>query len=167
MSASKPPLGVMIRAHLLADPRKTAVLAILALVMLGVYARILFKPKAVEAEPAAVSILPTTVVNAEKSAPSADHRLERVSINRPMTRELIRDPFVPTHAILSAVAQNDDEEKPLVLQSTICGPAPMACINGTFLKPGQKIYGYVLQRVENTSVVLRKGNAQLELLLSN
>lgn len=166
MATAKPPLGVMIRAHLLADPRKTAVLVILALVMLGVYAKVLFKPKEAVAE-APVNVLPTNPADAANPT-AAENTQERVVVNRPVIRDLPRDPFMSAYGFASpTAAENGSEKAELVLQSVICGAAPMACINGTFLQPGQKINGFVLRQVENTYVVLQQGDATVQLPLSN
>ena len=53
----------------------------------------------------------------------------------------------------------------LVLQSTLCGETPLACINGVFLRPGQRVSGFVLEKVEPTRVLLGREGVKVELYL--
>ena len=179
MAAGSPPIWVVLRTQARADPRKTVILAVLAVVMLVVYVRMFWSGPTSQAEaellPAVSSEVPTP---AETPTVRAEDVPARIVLSQPLSRELTHDPFIGSAALRSispsvgpqtpaAGLRNTKEGTPqqLELQSTICCDDPIAGINGRFLRPGDQIQGYVLERVNPTSAVLRKGDASLVLFL--
>ena len=53
----------------------------------------------------------------------------------------------------------------LALQAIYYGESSPACINGQFLRRGQEIAGFVVERVEPTRVVLRRSGIEVALNL--
>jgi len=51
------------------------------------------------------------------------------------------------------------------LQSTVMGEHPLACINGQFIKPGQAVDGFALERILPDRVLLNREGVQVVLLL--
>jgi hypothetical protein len=169
------PIWVSLRAHLAADRRKTGVLAVLLLVMVGIYAR-LFLSHATPESANAASIATNAPAGNDKpgsAAPAAPRAPARIKPARPLVHDLTRDPFAVRldqfKADPAAVAppigqparpetQPAAPQQPFVLQSTISGTLPMAWINGRCVQPGESIDGFVLERVEPSRVVLRKGD---------
>lgn len=173
MTAAKPTLSAILRAHLAADRRKTAVLVVLAIAMLVIYGRLFFNrtgPQAAAASPVE-SAFATTQPAGTASAAAAPTRWRP---DRPLKRDLGRDPFA---ARLELYASDPDSaasgrtdtagsekngarrppEPPLVLQSTLCGRQPLAWINGRCLRPGDVINGHVVEEIEPARVSLRRG----------
>src|SRR5687767_4449346 len=168
MSATKPPIRAVLRAHFRADMRKTGALVFLAVVMIVVYARMFSSssaPSAADAQPAIVTGSPPVSVNAaaEAFAPVVADRIQlRESLS--VSREIENDPFaidpnkfplgqgVRVEEGSAVIGQANDAvreaAKLLVLQSTLCCDPALACINGQFLRPGQEISGFVLERIE-------------------
>lgn len=179
MSASRPPLWIALRAHFAADRRKTAVLVLLSVALAAVYAR-LFWGSPASAEAGAVAPQPTTAASPLESRTSAAPAPARIKPNRPLIRDLIRDPFAvqldrfpkdPTAVTAPPVARavpnvpgarrempSTADQPEFRLQSTICGTLPMAWINGRCIQPGEAIDGFVLEQVEPARVVLRRGS---------
>lgn len=180
MAQAKPSLGTVIGAHLRADPRKTAVLAVLTLVMGGLYARWFFgaTPEAAQAEIAAVATDAPPAPTAA-AAPTSQPTVQRVLVAETLPSDLASDPFSlpldkypPGRPVAGDDANKTVSQDPieaaaraLVLQSTLCGNSPMACINGVFIRPGQRVNGFVLRRVEPTRVVLEREGVEVELSL--
>jgi hypothetical protein len=167
MSAAKPPIWVAFRAHLAADRRKTVVLVVLSVVMLGIYARLFWGASPAQAGAATV---PANHTGAASNPPAV---LTRMKPARPLVRDLARDPFamkleryqvdqsaVPAQPS-ARVAQTANPpvagQTEFQLQSTISGTLPMAWINGRCIQPGGVIEGFVLEQIEPTRVVLRRG----------
>ncbi len=185
MRIAKPPLRVLLAAHLRADPRKSAVLVVLTLVLAVLYVRWLWPgagPEQIEAAgiPAAS---PTGGQSPSRAGPgAAGPTPPRMLISTPLVRELTGDPFaLDLQRYPAGREEPADRSQPpapvmfedpveaaartLTLQSTMCGPAPLACINGEFIKPGQRVNGFVLERVEPTRVVLERDGVKVELYL--
>lgn len=186
MSATKPPIWAVLRAHFRADVRKTGALVFLAVVMIVVYARMFFSssgPSVADAQPAVVVGSPPVAINAaaDAFAPSvvADRIPVRVSLS--VSRDIQNDPFaidpdkfplgqgVRVEEGSAVIGQANDAvreaAKLLVLQSTLCCDPALACINGQFLRPGQEISGFVLERVEPARVVLQREGIKVVLFL--
>ena len=180
MSGARPTIWAVLRAHFRADMRKTGALVFLAVVMAVVYARLFFQssgPSVANAKPA-MDAAPVVIVSAPLTAsPLA----ERISVPEPLSREIAGDPFAidpdkyplgpgaKMEGNATIVERADEairkEAKALVLQSTVSGDHPMACINGVFLKVGQDIAGFVLERVQADRVILRREGVQVVLFL--
>lgn len=181
MMTTRPPIWVALRAHLAADRRKTAVMAVLLVVMVGVYARLFYKsPAKAEAGTAATAATTAAAPAPTQANQSVSAAPMRVRPKRPLVRDLDRDPFavrlerfpVDPTAVTAAPAgtptaspimSTTPEPAPAPqqgfrLQSTICGTLPMAWINGRCIQPGESIDGYVLEQVEPARVVLRRGD---------
>jgi hypothetical protein len=177
MSRRKPSVWVVLRAHAKADPRKTAVLILLVVAMVVVYMRTFSKPSSPSevvavAQPVVTS--PATPVPGTSARPSQNiGPAGRVALTRPLQTKLDRDPFAVDPSQLSgdprpagqagAVSHRADPHQTveelaheLELQSTICGKAPMACINGVVVQEGDDIAGFRLERVEPRRVILRR-----------
>ena len=175
MGSGRPPVWILIRAHLRRHPNKTAVLVLLAVVMVVVYARLFLTtdgPQEAVAADRAVAASPPAAgvgVSASRTGPAE----ARVRLDRPLIRKLGRNPFAlgsdrsadPSSAdgsstseapSLDPAQQVRDAAAKLVLESTICGSAPLASISGRVVRPGDEIEGFVLERVEPTKVVLRR-----------
>ncbi len=186
MGSGRPPIRVLIRAHLQADPKKTAVLVLLAVVMVIVYVRMFSSSEtpqvAVAADPALVVPAAAASGAAQNQAPQASPRVARTLLPQPAIRELARDPFVVPSLYAQATPASTDEEpsgltgpalereirtgaEQLVLQSTISGRVPLATINGRVLSPGDEIEGFVLEQIEPTSVVIRRAGVRVKLPL--
>ena len=190
MSSSKPPIWLVLRAHFRADARKTGILVALAVVMVVVYARLYHKsgsPKeadaAVEPVASAVTAPPTGTLGATDKPRGTR---PRVSLAEPLSTQLARNPFAieldqfplaegfvesssPEPTDLKGWDPDEDIRealRELILQSTICGAWPLACINGQFVRPGEEVAGFVVKRVEPTRVVLRRGNIEAALDLN-
>lgn len=186
MSTGKPPPWVVLRAHFRADPRKTIVLAVLALVMVLIYGRMFLKPRGPRsASASAVTMVSDTdeFVAASDPAPkTAGPGRDRVALPGSWSGELPRNPFtIPTDAggdgssgvaesvglAESSVENNNRREAgELVLQSTICGDEPVACISGQVIRPGDSIQGFVLESVHPMGVILRRGDTRVSLTLN-
>jgi hypothetical protein len=173
MSATRPPIWVTLRAQLAADRRKTAALVVLSVVMLGIYARLFWGTSPAQAD--AATIAAATSLSGKAGGHSTTI-LTRIKPTRSLVHDLARDPFavklerfqrersavttrpsapVPQPANAPPAANN----LPLFsLQSTISGTLPMAWINGRCVQPGEVIEGFVLEQIEPTRVVLRRGD---------
>lgn len=173
MNATRPPIWVAFRAHLAADRRKTAVLVVLSVVMLAIYGRLFWGMSPAPAGAATCAVVPP-----HPGGPGANQPvvLTRIKPTRPLVRELARDPFgvkwehfqvdrsvVPPRP--STPVPQPANQRPAAsghtdfsLQSTISGTLPMAWINGRCLQPGEAIEGFVLEQIEPTRVVLRRGD---------
>lgn len=181
MAIKRPPVAVLIAAHIQAQPRKAAVLGVLFVVMVGIYARNYVwstGPRRADAHSRAdIEGL------AERAAGNVRQRPERVSIDLPERRELRRDPFridlsrYPTHQpalqhdAREAIADSLDTDairakaEGLTLQSILWqdnGNA-VACIAGRMVRPGDSIEGFTVRRVEPTRVLLEKDGCRLVL----
>jgi hypothetical protein len=161
--------------------RKTGALVFLAVVMVVVYARLFFQsgPSVANAKPA-MDAAPVVIVSAPQTAsPLA----ERIPVPEPLSRDIQGDPFaidpdkfplgpgakVQGSAVIAGRADEAirQEAKDLVLQSTVSGDHPMACIDGQFLKVGQDIAGFVLEQVQADRVILRREGVQVVLFLKS
>jgi hypothetical protein len=175
MMAAKPPIWVALRAHLAADRKKTAVLVVLSVVMLGIYARLFWGSSPAQA--GAATPLTAVVPNSTGVTSAQPAALVRIKPAHPLVRDLARDPFavrldrfqvdpsvVTTRPSGSKAPTAQAAERPgavqqeFRLQSTISGTLPMAWINGRCVQPGEAIDGFVLEQIEPTRVVLRRGN---------
>ncbi len=190
MGSGKLPLWVIIRASFRADARKTAALAVLAVVAAVVYARLFWKSGGPSEADAQISVAVVPAVGAGTAASTTPVATERITLTEPVPRELKKDPFAVDPRIFppgqgktkegaaSATASPgrsvDDgireDARQLVLQSTLCGrlpstASPAACISGQVLSPGQQIDGFVLKRVEPTHVVLERDGVRIALFL--
>jgi len=171
---------MLVRAHLRGDPKKTAVLVLLAVVMAVVYARLFFirggPQEVAAADQAVVAASPATDPSVSASVTSPAEA--RVRLDRPLVRRLSRNPCVlgseePVDAPIEDGGSKYEASGPgseqatidLVLESTIVGPAPLASISGRVVRPGDEIEGFVLERVEPTRVVLRRHEIRVILLL--
>ncbi len=178
MSTGRPPVWVVFQAHLRADPRKTALLAILALVMVGLYGRWLLGSKGLQPADAAATMTPVAIIGTGETTgvvvPPA------VRLSRPLVRTIDHDPFaidleayprvagsvVATAAnATGGVAEIRGSAGALVLQSTLCGPSPAACVNGKVIRLGEEIEGFVVERIEPDRVVVSRENVRLTLWL--
>ena len=170
MNAARPPVWVVLKAHLAASPRKTGVLVFLFVVMVVIYARWILKATGPNEAAAAVApaVSPGAAERAASPAPA------RFRLARPLVRELTRDPFAvrldrfaaDPDALVEPAAEAGTPDAPpapacaeFVLQSTITGPMPMAWINGRCVQPGDEIDGFQLERVEAARAVLSKEGA--------
>lgn len=188
MSATRPPILVVLRAHLLADPRKTGVLVVLCLVMAFVYGRLMWRKYSPSSVLAASTASTATAAPGTGDAKAAKVDLPpapaRLALSSRPSPELARDPFamrnqaaspdVPGEPVLlgpdGTVANLQDdmaaaELNELVLQSTLCGPSPVACISGRVVRPGEQLGSFIVQRIEPTQVVLQRGQMQAVLSL--
>lgn len=179
-SSARPPVWSVVQAHLRAQPRKSAVLAALAIVLVVVSVRTLMRsgmPSTAEAQ-----VVEDPAQSDEGAALSAPQPAAgRVSLPRPLVRELPLDPFVLNVSQLPGAEPEGSEAveiitpdageeirelaSSLVLQSTMYGEKPVACINGQLLRPGQQIEGFVVERVSATRVVLKKDGVEVALSL--
>ena len=188
MGSRRPSVWILIRAHLRGDPKKTAVLVLLSIVMVGVYARLFLSiSKGGPQEVSAADVAPTAVptVSVDDTPPSgARAKKTRVRLDRPLVRKLSRDPFTLGSDFMvdssSANGQATDEARSLdpvqraraaaaalVLESTLCGSMPLAAISGRVVRPGEKIDGFVLERIEPNRVILRRHEVRVVLPLRN
>lgn len=184
MGSGRPPVWILIRAHLRRDPKRTAVLVLLAVVMVVVYARLFFtgdSPQEASAADRAVAVVPPTAAAGGSNSATGPAEA-RVKLDRPLFRRLSRDPFtlgsghlVDTPGVngrstseapgLDPTQQAQDAAAEFVLESTIVGPEPLASISGRVVRPGDEIDGFVLERVEPTKVVLRRHEIRVILQL--
>jgi hypothetical protein len=116
-----------------------------------------------------VPVTPSAVTSKTQiTAPKS--RSGRVALSEPVAQQLTRDPFaivscIPKRKTSGPAADSHIASDALELQSTICGDQPMAVINGQVLKVGDEIEGFLLERVEPTSVWVKRNNARRELKL--
>ena len=184
MGSGRPPVWILIRAHLRGAPKKTAVLIVLTAVLVIVYVRLFLttdSPQEASAADQSVAVVPPTAV-ANASAFEDGPVEARTKLDRSLTRRLSRNPFTLGSSQLVDVSSNDSGsaiESPgldlveriyaaaaeLVLESTIVGSAPLASISGRGVRPGDEIDGFVLERVEQTQVVLRQQEIRVVLPL--
>lgn len=184
MGSRRPPVWILFWAQLRGDPKKAAVLIVLAVVMAGVYARLFLTkggPQEVSALEAIVAEVPPTAV-ADVTTSETTPTEARERLDRPLVRKLSRDPFMFGSDHLVDVSNADGSETydafspdpvqqaraaaaELVLESTICGSMPLASINGRVIRPGEYINGFVLERVGPTRVVLRRHKVRVILTL--
>lgn len=181
MADMRPPVAVLIAAHIKAQPRKTAVLGILFVLMLGVYARMYVRsygPRNASAEQSAA----TTGISepAQRTRPPAG----RVTLELPLRRELRRDPFrvnlsdYPVHhpedvsGHQPVTGTPGDEEirskaERLRLQSILWreGGSAVACIGERMVQAGDEIEGLTVTRVEATRVYLEREGVRFVLKL--
>jgi len=183
MNAAKPPIWVLIRSHLAADPRKAGVLAVLFLIMVVVYVRLFTRESGPEPAAAAATGTPAAVpVPAPAEASTVLPPIPvRIRPDRPLVRELTRDPFLveldrfapdpeaiaaqPGKSPAGPQTRPAPPEQEFQLKSTITGSLPMAWVNGRILQPGDEIDGFVLERVEEGRVVLRKNSLTRVLIM--
>ena len=170
MSIARPPIWVALRTNFVAQPRKAAVLLVLFVVLIVVYARWILStggPAAAEA-----SILPPVMPVPASPAPETPPLIDRFKPDRPLIRELARDPFLvqlerfaidpqaqvaaATTSTTSPATQPAVVEADLVLQGTVCGDNRLAWINGRCIRQGEEVEGYVLEQVEPTQVTLTR-----------
>jgi hypothetical protein len=183
MRSARPPIWTVVRSHLRADPRKTGILIALTVVMVVVYLRMFSGsdvPGAANASAAAVKSTSPAGARQDDQGVGCD----RLALDLPIPRELARNPLLADLSRFPSIEGTDggsvdvadppertgDGSKPgpvadLVLQITSCGDAPLACINGQIVRPGESIEGFVLQRVAPTHVVLRRGHLDVILKL--
>lgn len=183
MSSGKPPIWVVLRAHVLADPRKTGALVLLSMVMVGMYVRLLVfndgpKPASAAATTAqGVPPSPAPEPGAKRTAPD-----RRIPLNRPLATSLQRDPFSLPSAFIAPPGPTTQEAVPsrvgtdvvqrvremagqLVLQSTFVSNEPLATINGRVLSLGDQLEGFSLERVEPTFVIVQKDGVLVKVTL--
>ena len=173
MGAGKPPFWKVLKAHLRADPKKTGILSVLALVMVGMYGRMFLSgpSQSAEAQPVEPDVSVSPPVAAATEPDPARPPVERIEVVGVMADELVRDPFTsgadPWSRASSDSANRSMGDASFVLEltSTLCCDDPVAGISGRFLRPGDRIQGYVLERVEPTRVWLRKDGQTVELSL--
>jgi hypothetical protein len=140
--------------------------------MLGIYARLFWGTSPAQAGAATIAAVPSPAGTGKNPATA----FTRIKPTRSLVHDLARDPFavkwerfqmerravttrpsapVPQLASPPAAANN----LPVFsLQSTISGTLPMAWINGRCVQPGEAIEGFVLEQIEPTRVVLRRGD---------
>jgi hypothetical protein len=170
----------------LADRRKTGALLGLTVVLAVIVVRQL--PSG--GEPSSAAAASNNAVASDGVIPavpagSAGQPAERVALTEPLSHDLIRDPFKADPSLLppggtgargagggevsgmpaDPTSAPQDPAAGLVLQSTIYGDAPLACINGQVVRPNEKIAGFVVERIEGSRVVLGRDGVQLILRL--
>ena len=186
MGRAKPPIWAVIRAHVRASPRKTGILIVLVVVMIVVYARTFLKSGAPSEADASVAA-PTGSSTSPATGSETVSTPERVSLSPPLPTGLTRNPFAvhlerfpiadgaaeppPGEASPVEVLAPDPNEEiraaasELLLQAIYYDESPLACINGEVVSPGREIAGFVVQHVEPTRVVLRRGRVDVALNL--
>lgn len=191
MSAGKPPFWMKLKAQAGADPRKAIVLLVLGVIMVVMYMRMFSAGPSRGAEAETLTTIAedtpsNEVSHAQAGKPAQIGAMKRIEISEPLVRELTHDPFGgDTHIanqlpaepssgshriepIAGPVTSSDrqsDKPKELELQSTICCDDPIAGINGRFVRAGEWIGEYLVERIGPTQVWLRKGDARLVLSL--
>jgi len=182
MVIKRPPIAVLIAAHVKAQPRKAAVLGILFVIMVGIYVRMYWStygPRMAEAhQPTPSGAVTEFAVRGDQSPP------RRVTIHVPAQPELRRDPFrldlsrYPVHRIddepdhrITVTRPDADairaEVERLSLQSILWqedGTA-LACIGGRMVQQGDRIEGFRVEKVEPTRVLLEREGLRLALTL--
>ena len=186
MGADRPPAWILLKAHLQADPKKTVVLVVLLVVMGVVYARWWLEAspsRSTAAESGVVATLSTGTVPGHRDA-AADRREVPASA---VPRALVRDPFAVDAGAYPSVVVPDGPEpvggtevpvvgtfarikaaaEKLVLKCTLSGDSgrPIACINGQYVGPGDRVTGFEVVTVEPGRVVVRQGGFQFALRL--
>lgn len=166
MNAARPPIWVVLRAHFVAQPRKSAALAVLCLVMMVVYARLFLKSGGpTSAEAAAAGLIPASGAGAPPLPPP-----KRFQPDRPLRRALERDPFEVRLDRFAVDPSVTAEPRPpevaatqpvraagdLLLQGTLSGADRIAWINGRCVAEGEEIDGYRVEQVEPNRVVLSR-----------
>lgn len=188
MAKNKPPFWIVFVAHLKADPRKTGILVLLGLVMVGVYARVLFKPDDASASEDTSSLLPADTnkkgsqeASSASSQDSQEPEADRLVLSNPPTRQLHRNPFLMNHRDWGTSTEETTDNnladpqgrlaeaaEEMTLQSTIvANDRPIACINNIFVQQGQRINGFLVEKIEPTQVTLRQSDYVVTLLLMN
>ena len=185
MANGRPPVLVLIRAHLQADPKKTAVLGLLAIVMVIVYVRMFTsaeRPRTAAASEL-VTVPASPALEADRGEGSSPNRTKaRIALREPVNRQLVRDPFVVPSLYVEAESPVNREgtaglsgqalerevragAQNLVLQSTICGHRPLATINDRVLGVGDEVEGFIIEQIKPTSVTVRRAGGLVRLPL--
>lgn len=186
MANDRPPVLVLLRAHLQADPKKTAVLGLLAIVMVIVYVRMFTsaeRPRTAAAASELVAVPASPALEADRGEGSSPKRTKaRIALREPVNRQLVRDPFVVPSLYVEAESPVNREgtaglsglalerevragAQNLVLQSTICGHKPLATINDRVLGVGDEVEGFIIEQIKPTSVTVRRAGVLVRLPL--
>jgi len=176
----------VLQAHFRASPVKSALLGVLMLLLLLLVLRPLFRsPRAAEA--AAVSVLPRGP-QAERAETSAAPAPADLPLLPDLPAALVRDPFAVEVSRFQPVAGNEPETDgndttdpgppvqdtgdPLAdaiakmrLQSTVTGTSPMATVDGTLLRVGDRYRGFSVVRIGARFVVLDAAGRQFVLTM--
>jgi len=176
-----------IRQHALADPRKTVVLGVLFVLFVFILIHNFILPRT-PGSAIAMSVSHKDS-NTNKTVCTVTDMTgiirERVKLSKPLTRELIRDPFsidltvyqldpsvVSEASGTSATSDKIDQNKSikdaiaeLDLRGTTYGNTSVACINGQLVRPGDEVAGFVLEQIQPSYVVLRRGNSYFKLFM--
>jgi hypothetical protein len=187
MSSARPPIRVLLQAHFRADPRKTTVLALLVVVLIAACVRWWLKsssPATADASQVAGAVDPSLLPLGHNGDESAQAVLPpREPVDLPARQELSRDPFAidleafpwaatgePTDNALPAVDMTEERIRAaaaqLVLQMILHDDSPLACISGRIVRPGQKIDGFVVSRIDQAQVVLHRQGVEITLDLN-
>ncbi len=163
-------LKAVMVSNLKASPVKSAILMLGTVVLIVLIARqVGGGPDAASASDGAVA------VSGEESSEDGD----KATIIKPVVRvprpriieTLARDPFGMDWLDMSRVGrvevESDVEDDVLQLQLTLTGKdesgRAAAVVSGTVVHVGDQIAGFVIDRIEKRSVVLRKGSEKLKL----
>ena len=191
LSASKPDMMTVIKAHFRAEPKKTAMLGVLALVMVVVYVYMFVgrAPSDAEAEPVEASVSPAVIGEAAtsllqerpRSTPRWTHRVVSPAAIR-------RNPFQCDWTCYRDDPEALLEEEPdlppevdgpdprnqrlirlydslseMTLHSTVCGTMPLAVIDEEVVRVGGRVDEFTVEAIHARSVVLRNGEDLFEL----
>ncbi len=181
MSNSRPPWLVVIKAHVAAQPKKSAVLGILFVVMVVIYARMFVLNGGPSA---AVADTPSkTEPRLAEMNPTAEKAQERIELDLERWPELPRDPFmhdVARYPIVEgmpdegeAIAEEHDPRQHAIerarrlrLSSIMWqdGQA-IALIGDRIVSQGDEIEGFIVEKVEPTRVLLARRGLRVVLKL--
>lgn len=163
-------LKAVVMSNLKASPVKSAILMVGLVVLTVLIGRQVWGgPRQAAADIAVAEPLlvdPDTV----KSSEPAVKPVVRVPKPR-IVETLVRDPFAMDWLDLSKLVVNEEdaeaEDDVLQLQLTLTGTDEFgeatAVVSGTVVHVGDRIAGFVIDRIEKRSVVLRKGSEKLKL----
>jgi len=160
----------VLRAHVVASPKKSAMLGLLTVVLLVLLGRqLLGGPQSADAAPMvqAASLLPV-VEPVEATSLGTPAILPRP----PLPDRPARNPFAVDLALFAeapgAIGEpvREPQQQAAVdpieaavarmrLQSTVTGPEAMAAVDGVFLRVGDRISGLTVERIGARMVVLR------------
>lgn len=169
----------MFQAHLRASPKKSALLGVLALVLVVLVVRqVGGGPAPAGASPALVPAAAMVALPVDQP-PAPSVPLPTVPLP-PLPRDVVRSPFAVDSDLFEAVpGQHGQAQGPQVsgedvdpviralegstLQSTVSGSTSMAMVNGTVVRVGDQTHGFAVRRIGPRFIVLSHGDREFVL----
>lgn len=180
MAARDPTLWAIFQAHLRASPKKSALLGILTVVLLGLVAlQVGGGPKEAGASPMLVPLVPEIGIDPGMETSALPQTMAPLP---QMPEKLDRDPFAVVFELFDplpgtghshnkplAVQEHVDQVaralEDLTLESTVTGSTPIATINGMVVRVGDLTHGFAVRQIGVRLVVLTFGDREFVLTM--